>query len=181
MIGSMRPLLYRAASSASARASFSRAAMRRWPRSPRRRSCRAPRAAPDGRRHRGDHDVLPANTTLNLVRAPCAQQIAFTSAERKTVMASLPPSVRAPILPICSSSPRLRPPRSVPSTSKAASSRPRSSCAGCFPPSPTPRRPAPVPGPLPAGSPCPSRRARLRGYTRGDALPPHLPDCGTPN
>ena len=34
-------------------------------------------------------DVLPANTTLNLVRAPCAQQIAFTSAERKTVIGEL--------------------------------------------------------------------------------------------
>ena len=77
--------------------------------------------------------MLPANTTLNLVRAPCAQQIAFTSAERKTVMASLPPSVRAPILPVCSLSPRLRPPRSVPSSSKAANYRLRSSCAGCSP------------------------------------------------
>jgi hypothetical protein len=37
-----------------------------------------------------DHDVLLANTTLNLVRAPCTQQIAFASTERKTVMVSWP-------------------------------------------------------------------------------------------
>jgi hypothetical protein len=33
-----------------------------------------------------DHNVLPTNTTLNLARTPCAQQIAFASAKRKTVM-----------------------------------------------------------------------------------------------
>jgi hypothetical protein len=78
----------------------------------------------------------------------------------------LSPTVRVPILPACSSSLRLRPLRSAPSTSKAASSRPRSSCAGCSQPSPTPRRPVPVPGPLPAGSRCPCHRARTAEETR---------------
>ena len=39
--------------------------------------------------------------------------------------------MRTPILPACSSSPRLRPPRSVPLSSSAVSYRPRWSCAGC--------------------------------------------------
>jgi hypothetical protein len=43
----------------------------------------------------------------------------------------LPAIVGLPILRRCSLSPRLKPPPSAPRLSRAASSRPRSSCAGC--------------------------------------------------
>ena len=73
----------------------------------------------------------------------------------------LSPTVRVPILPACSSSP----------------SSPVDRSPTCW--SPTPRRPVPVPGPLPAGSRCPCHRARCRGYGRGDAIPRHRLNCGT--
>jgi hypothetical protein len=82
--------------------------------------------------------------------------------------------MRAPILPACSSLPRQRPPRSARSTSSAASSRPPSSCAGCALALPTPRRPARVPGPSPAGSRCPCRRARCSDCTREEAGKRHF-------
>jgi hypothetical protein len=54
----------------------------------------------------------------------------------------------------CSSSPRLRPLRSAPSTSSAVSCRLRSSCAGCSQASPTTRWRGSAPGLSPAGSRC---------------------------
>ena len=55
---------------------------------------------------------------------------------------------------------KLRPPRSVPRTSKVASWPRRLSCADYSPDSPTTRTRGSAPGPLPGGSRCPGRGAR---------------------
>jgi hypothetical protein len=71
------------------------------------------------------------------------------------------------MLPGCSWSARQRPQRSAPCSISAASCRPPSSCAGCSPPSPIPRRRGSARGPLPAGSRYPWRRAQSGGRTQG--------------
>ena len=62
--------------------------------------------------------------------AACSAQPNLAPTSCTASLRALAALVRTPILPACSSSPRLRSPRSVPSTSSAASSRPRSSRAG---------------------------------------------------
>jgi hypothetical protein len=71
----------------------------------------------------------------------------------------LPAAVCLPMLLGCLWSARQRLQRSAPSSNGKASCRPPSSCAGCSPASPIPRRRARAPGPLPAGSRYPRRRA----------------------
>ena len=66
----------------------------------------------------------------------------------------LPTMVRAPILPPCSSSPRQKPTRSAPPSTREVNCRLLSSCAGCSPASPTTRRRGSAHASLPDGCRC---------------------------
>jgi hypothetical protein len=87
----------------------------------------------------------------------------------------LPTVVRVPMLRRCSSSPRQMPQRSVPPSSRAASWRLRSNCAGCSPASRTTCRPGSALGPSPGGS----RYRRYRPGCTGAGSPETVPrDAG---
>ena len=107
-----------------------------------------------------DMPVAPARRAARLRRQGASPRVGGRRAPPSLTNLRLLNIGFVTILPECSSSPKPRPLRSVPLSSKAASCQPQSNCAGCSQPSPTPRRPAPVPGPSPAGSPCPCRCAR---------------------
>ena len=84
----------------------------------------------------------------------CLDPQAVSTSKVSAGAKGLPPAVRITILPACSSSPKQRPQRSAPHSSRKASYRPPSSYAVCSPPLPTTCRRGSAHASLPDGCRC---------------------------
>ena len=98
--------------------------------------------------------LAPANTALSLVRAPCAQQIAFAGAERKTSMVGELAVFDMHTHPAGMFVVTEAEAAAIRAVFEQSGEFAAVELRGCSRPSSTPPRPARVPGPLPAGSPC---------------------------